>query len=626
MKNTVITLLLLLATVAHAQQKIPVIDKSKATAVIHASNIMTAHGEFINPPSADMVWKPMLVNINQKIENDAPNEKLLDSLNQINVNRKLQYRDKNLGEKTTAVYPAIGSNFVGNSSDGATPLDNTMAISNGGIIVSCTNRKIEYYNTSGTLTWWSPITSFLPASFTVSEVCDPYVFYDYNADRFIFFCQELNSSGVLFNGNRIIVCFSKTNDPSAGWWAYWLTGDPTGSGYAFDYPKLAVNDSEVFITGNLFNVPAVASVKSTIFQMNKLQAYAGAASVNYVFYPYPLPTTITGNPFTLLPVSWGQSGDIQTTMLFVSTENSGGNSINFYQIVGNNCCSPNLYQYSTTTTPYITPSDANQSGTSQVLKIRDCRALSGFYLDSIIHFVFSSGNPSTSWDEVNYNRLNVVTGVNASSTFGLAGLDYCYPSVASFATVPTDKSVMIAFGRSSPSIYPEIRVVNCDNSMTWSSSTLVRSGDSYVDYGYGTPDRWGDYNGTSRKHNSATPSIWLSGSYGNTSNTWTTWIAEVHSGGTAIVNETTKENDVKIYPNPVKTKFSVQFTINENTSIGISLYDATGKLVKELYSGNANIGLNVFSFDKANLSSGIYFLTIKSSTNIIKNEKIVISD
>ena len=49
-----------------------------------------------------------------------------------------------------------------------------------------------------------------------------------------------------------------------------------------------------------------------------------------------------------------------------------------------------------------------------------------------------------------------------------------------------------------------------------------------------------------------------------------------------------------------------------------------GKLIKQLYKGFGNVGGNVFSFNKANLSEGIYFLVISNQNNIIKNEKISI--
>ncbi|MBC8460559.1 MAG: hypothetical protein H8D67_21455, partial [Deltaproteobacteria bacterium] len=46
--------------------------------------------------------------------------------------------------------PTIGASFEGNWFDQTTPPDNSMAISNGGYIVSVTNSHVEYFDMSGT--------------------------------------------------------------------------------------------------------------------------------------------------------------------------------------------------------------------------------------------------------------------------------------------------------------------------------------------------------------------------------------------------------------------------------------------------------------------------------------------
>lgn len=256
------------------------------------------------------------------------------------------------------------------------------------------------------------------------------------------------------------------------------------------------------------------------------------------------------------------------------------------------------------------------------------RALSGFYLNGIIHFVFHS-DIGSGWNGINYNRLTISPLGNVSSTFGLVGtFDYSYPSIASYATSPTDKSVMIGFGRSGSTIYPEIRVVNCDNAMNWSSSTLVKSSSNFVCYSSGCPptERWGDYSGMARRHNSATPSVWMNHMYGTSANKWNTWIAEIHDAGGVGINEINKKEEMKLFPNPVYETFSIEFTLNESTELEINIFDTNGKLIKELYKGKAASGENFFSFNKSNLSNGIYFLNIKSNSKNIKNEKIIIAN
>ena len=86
------------------------------------------------------------------------------------------------------------------------------------------------------------------------------------------------------------------------------------------------------------------------------------------------------------------------------------------------------------------------------------------------------------------------------------------------------------------------------------------------------------------------------------------------------------KTDFKVFPNPVVETFTLEFSLNKNTPIAIDIVDVNGSIIKELYQGVAQQGDNVFSFNKANLSSGIYFLRIKNNANILKNEKIIITD
>ncbi|NUO03343.1 MAG: T9SS type A sorting domain-containing protein, partial [Saprospiraceae bacterium] len=215
------------------------------------------------------------------------------------------------------------------------------------------------------------------------------------------------------------------------------------------------------------------------------------------------------------------------------------------------------------------------------------------------------------------------------SMFGLDGYEYAYPSVASFAKTTTDKSVMIGFGRTGEDIYPQIRVVNCDHDMNWSASTLVKSGEGYSDYtaSEGDPERWGDYTGVCRKHNAAVATVWMNGMFGTTANNWGTWIAEITgTGGTTGTETVEKGNGFLVYPNPVFEEFKTEFELETGAEISINVYDPQGKLVKALYNGTAHAGKSQFTFNKANLEAGIYFLTIVINHQIFKNEKIIIAN
>jgi hypothetical protein len=83
---------------------------------------------------------------------------------------------------------------------------------------------------------------------------------------------------------------------------------------------------------------------------------------------------------------------------------------------------------------------------------------------------------------------------------------------------------------------------------------------------------------------------------------------------------------MKVYPNPVVETFALEFVLEKTTDLAIEVVDINGKSVKQLFNGKGIQGVNNFSFNKANLSSGTYFLVITNNSTIIKNEKIIISN
>ncbi len=573
-----------------------------------------------NLASSDLNWQPLLTNKIDEVEHKAPDQEYIDSVKaaKLSIIRNSPGVKNRGEERTTASQPAMGVNFEGNTHNGSTPLDNHIAIANNGNIVSVANQTIACYDQTGMLQSYSSFVSFLPASFDVASAADPQILYDQGADRFIFFCQE---SFKTVPYNRVFICFSKSNNPAAdGWWCYYTQGDPTGSGYSFDYPKIAVNDSELFITGNLYEEPAGLFQTAVLYQLYKYPGYSGTA-LSYLNYTY-----IANDPSTLLPVSHGQGGNFYPGMYLVSTRAGGGNVIHLYEVSAAGCCNPALNDWTVSTTPYSLSADALQLGTPFVLRTNDCRALSGFWLNNTIHFVFNCDGGS-GYTAINYNRLDIPSLTNTSSTFGLAGFFYAYPSVASFATSPTDASVLIGFGTSAASLYPQIRAVSCDDSMNWSEATLVHGSVTYDEsLADSAVQRWGDYSGTARRQNSPTPSVWMNGSFADATNRWDSWIAEIHTPGVGVANISNRTGRATVYPNPAYESFNVEFPLGINTEkLDITLYSTDGRKIKELYNGSAHSGDNLFSFNEAMLSSGNYLLRITADNNTIRNEKVVIA-
>ena len=583
------------------------------------SNILTQvlSSEVINNETAPK-WNRSLINFEKKHKLSPEIQEIIDEkTNQKVQNLKNHYPDENQTNEIQ-VNPSIGINFEGNWFDGGTPPDNSMAISNGGYIVSTCNSSIEYYNTSGTYLYGSSFDDFFnDASFT-SNIYDPVVLYDSGSDRF--FMVVLHGSTP--STSKVLTCFSKTNNPQDGWWVYQLTGDPTSSNNWFDYPKVGVSNNEVYITGNLFDASDNFD-ETVIYQIDKNAGYSGA-SFSWSYW-----VNISEDPFTLVPASYGIQGNYGPGIYFVSTDENGISTDKYrlYDLTDDISASPQLNVYSVDA-DFSLAGNALQNGTSVMLSNGGNRGLKAFYLNGIVHFVFHS-EKINAYNGVNYNRLTVSGLSNWNSIFGLDGYDYSYPSVASFGTSTSDKSAMICFLRSSASIFPEVRVVGCDNSGNWTGSSLVKAGETYVDvYASNGVTRWGDYTGISRKQNASSPEVWVSGGFGkyrSSEHAFDTWIAQVNSFATEISEIPNPiDNKISVYPNPVFNMFSVKFSIENKINVSIELIDIAGKVVKVLYNDAVKKGENMFSFNKGALTSGIYFLNIKTNSKILRNEKIVI--
>jgi len=77
------------------------------------------------------------------------------------------------------------------------------------------------------------------------------------------------------------------------------------------------------------------------------------------------------------------------------------------------------------------------------------------------------------------------------------------------------------------------------------------------------------------------------------------------------------------YPNPFNPVTQIQYTIPKDDFVKLNIYDISGRLVKNLFEGNKPAGNYQINFDGSNLSSGVYFYTLQTSSEIITNKLIL---
>lgn len=77
------------------------------------------------------------------------------------------------------------------------------------------------------------------------------------------------------------------------------------------------------------------------------------------------------------------------------------------------------------------------------------------------------------------------------------------------------------------------------------------------------------------------------------------------------------------YPNPFNPTTNIKFALPKDDNITLKVYDVVGNEVKTLVDGNHKSGSYNIYFDASNLSSGIYFYTLKTS-NFTETKKMML--
>ena len=84
------------------------------------------------------------------------------------------------------------------------------------------------------------------------------------------------------------------------------------------------------------------------------------------------------------------------------------------------------------------------------------------------------------------------------------------------------------------------------------------------------------------------------------------------------------ETKLAVYPNPVTNVVTVDFTLLKEEQVQLNIVDITGKVIISNNIGNREAGKNTETLDCSGLSSGMYFVTLKTNTQN-KTAKIVVS-
>jgi hypothetical protein len=459
-----------------------------------------------------------------------------------------------------------------------------------GYVVVVVNSDIYIYNKDG-----DRLDSFTAEDLfnTSDSLFDPKVHYDSWRDRWLILFLRRNTNSQTSYWSLAI---SDDSNPRGNYFLYNFNArlrDGIDTSFWVDYPQMGFDNNAVYLTGTMFPWSS-GSHHPKMLCLNKDQIYNGAGAYAYQFWNL---TSQGSYDYYLVPAEQWSYGGIQ---YIVSAKTGSGTHLAVRRLTwptgstwndrwwgGPVLSSPELIDVDN----YTSAPDGVQPGGVQSLDNIDCRLLCATYRFGKLYTCHSV---SYDWGQGNraairIYRLNVggaTSAIELQSTYGASGFDYYYPAVYHLS----EDDMVIVFGRSSSSTFPEVRVTGWRDTGSIEGSSLVKAGEAtYLRLDSFNRNRWGDYFGAAID-TSDFRKVWVVGEYAKGSNKWGTWVAETQyparltpqntvTNRTGQVGQTitlttrlTLGSPPLVFPVP---SVPVQFTV-DGTEVGTATTDGNG--------------------------------------------------
>lgn len=551
------------------------------------------------------------------------------------VNKK--YASMRMGEyignnlhSTDVDTPIVDYSFVGNEYSYSAPNDNTMAVSNDGIVVSAINTNIIFYDTKkDTLLKRMSLRYFSRNVDGISNhQYDPKAIYDYQNDRFIL--VYLAGSGTS-GSSDIIIAFSTTNNPLDEWNIYAIEGNPFNDSSWTDYPSISLSDKELFITGNLIKTGngswQTSFKQSLIWQIDKQDGFEGEILDMAIF------SNIKHKGIPCRNIHPVRGGDkfYGPDMYFLSERNFDIENDTFFVMKVDKYLSEGdltlEVEAIVSDEKYGMPPNALQPALTDSLSTNDSRVLGAFYYDNKIQFVGNSVDVLTGHASFYHGIVNLAENNRNLhlNIFSDSLLEYGYPNISFCGTTAESQQSIITYNYSSYKTLPGMAsFIYKGKDDAYSVPIILKEGESTIQVLNGN-ERWGDYSASQPMYNKP-GQVWAAATYGKkyySIRAYGTWITSLNTQLTDEVSISDGKIDSKVYPNPVGKEMAVvEFTLEEKEEIKIQIVDVNGRFIDEIYSQQAERGRNRISFTTAPLVSGLYFVIIRNENSIIKTHKI----
>lgn len=517
--------------------------------------------------------------------------------------------------------PIVDTGWLANVSSGI-PMDNDIAISNNGIIISAVNSNIYVYDTLGNRLLIRNVLDLDTALNPFPRISDPRLLYDPNQDKFILVCFTGNTSTT----SNVLVGFSSTNDPLGNWNFYALNGNPFNDSTWSDYPIISISDKDLFMTFNQIQEGVSWQTgfrQSVIYQIKKSDGFVGSPLQYTLWDSLKFGNTLYRN---ICPAKY-QENNMGDDMYFLSVRNVDISNDSIYILH----IDDSYQSGQATITHRVVQSPVNYGfppnpsmNNGNYLMTNDGRVLAAIYENDYIHFGANSVHPTLLNAGVLLGTIKNVSSANPiveAEVFSDTLTEYGYPSMTYMGSAPGEHRVLFSFDHCYTDSFPGISIIYKDAAGDYSDMVRIINGTGSINYFTDTNERWGDYSGIQKKYNNVNQA-YLAGCYARGSG-YRAWVAKINNGDSPVsVSDRKKEYNSDLYPNPVISEFTTRFTLSKKERLQFNLYDMNGRLIKKLLHAECKAGENQFSFNKGVLSKGNYIFTIQGEQHKIFSEII----
>jgi len=529
-------------------------------------------------------------------------------------------------DQNAALTPAIVNDFNGKpiGSPGI-PLDNTLAVSNDGIIMSAINTSVNILDAEGNSLKFRSLSGMVVGQLGILDrFYDPKVLYDPTTDRFILVFLEGSNS----DDTRIVVGFTQTNDPTGLWNFYAINGNPNGGAKWSDYPIIAHNKEDLYITVNILRDNESwqeGFVQSVIWQVNKSSGYEGDTTLTQNLYSDIM---YKGEPvWSICPVQPALDMD-HDNMYFLSVrpDASSNDTLFLHEITNTTTSGQGTHTLTVLKSDekYGVPPSSFQPTEGFKLQTNDTRVLSAALHEGQIQYVQSTLVPGTISSGIYHGTVSDVatTPTVRGRIISSSTQDFAYPSIAFAGETDRENSMMMTFSHVGEDDFPGTSAVfyNFKDGLydNYSPVVMIKEGDSVINsFLADSIERWGDYTDIQPQYNDR-GAVWLCGSYGDADRRNNVWIAKVRANNALLSVE-----EVFVYPNPSDNFIKVSTVFDRNELVTVSLTDLNGKTVKSTTDQRVETGKVEFLVDVSGIEAGYYVLTVSSASGETRFNKKV---